>query len=117
MVDVVEYKIKKEEVIMPRGDKTGPEGLGPLTGRRMGYCTGNDNPGFANLTPGFGRRFSRGSNRWFGRGRGMSFGGGYGYFPDENIPNVTEKTALENEIRILKDHLASLEKRLSESKE
>ncbi len=23
---------------MPRGDRTGPEGLGPLTGRRLGDC-------------------------------------------------------------------------------
>lgn len=26
---------------MPRRDGTGPYGLGPLTGRRMGYCNSN----------------------------------------------------------------------------
>jgi len=25
---------------MPRGDGTGPMGLGPMTGRRAGFCTG-----------------------------------------------------------------------------
>jgi len=25
---------------VPGGDRTGPEGFGPMTGRGMGYCTG-----------------------------------------------------------------------------
>ncbi|NLG67487.1 MAG: DUF5320 domain-containing protein, partial [Actinobacteria bacterium] len=25
---------------MPRGDGTGPEGMGPMTGRGAGYCAG-----------------------------------------------------------------------------
>ena len=52
MVNVVTIETKKEEVIMPRGDKTGPEGFGSMTGRRMGTCVGNANPGFGT---GFGR--------------------------------------------------------------
>ena len=31
---------------MPRGDKTGPEGAGPMTGKKLGFCAGNENPGF-----------------------------------------------------------------------
>jgi len=31
---------------MPRGNKTGPIGLGPLTGRKTGYCNSNLVPGF-----------------------------------------------------------------------
>jgi hypothetical protein len=31
---------------MPRGDRTGPNGMGPLTGRGAGYCSGNIYPGF-----------------------------------------------------------------------
>ncbi len=52
---------------MPGGDRTGPLGLGPRTGRAMGYCAGYPLPGFMN--PGFGRgfRFLRGG---FGRGFG-----------------------------------------------
>ena len=104
---------------MPGGDKTGPEGFGPMTGRRMGYCVGNDRPGFADLTSGYGRRFGRGFRGGFGRGRGRGFGFGrdYGYYSDENIPNVSNKTLIENEMRILKDQLSVLEKQLSENKE
>ncbi len=32
------------------GDGTGPEGLGPKTGRGVGYCTGYTVPGFQNTT-------------------------------------------------------------------
>ncbi len=50
---------------MPRGDRTGPAGAGPMTGRGAGYCAGYGVPGYMN--PGFG-----------GYGRG-GFGGGFGY--------------------------------------
>ncbi len=30
---------------MPGGDRTGPIGRGPMTGRRMGYCAGFGAPG------------------------------------------------------------------------
>ncbi len=50
---------------MPRGDGTGPEGRGPLTGRRMGFCAGNDRPGF--MEPSFGRGLRRGFRRGFAR--------------------------------------------------
>lgn len=55
---------------MPFGDETGPEGLGPMTGRAAGYCASNPAPGYANPNPGFGV-FGRGSGRgnWSGRGR------------------------------------------------
>ncbi len=31
---------------MPAGDGTGPDGKGSRTGRGLGYCTGNSDPGF-----------------------------------------------------------------------
>jgi len=37
---------------MPRGDGTGPLGLGPMTGRAAGYCAGFPVPGFMNPIPG-----------------------------------------------------------------
>jgi len=53
---------------MPGGDRTGPMGLGPMTGRGVGYCAGYGVPGYAN--PGYGWRFSgRGFGRGGGRGR------------------------------------------------
>ncbi|MBC8185112.1 DUF5320 domain-containing protein, partial [candidate division KSB1 bacterium] len=51
-----------------------------------------------------------------GRGMGYRFGQGYGRFSDETAPNVSKETLLENEARILKEQLASLEKQLSELK-
>jgi hypothetical protein len=59
---------------MPAGDGTGPVGMGPRTGRGVGYCSGFDAPGWA--YPGFGRGFARG--RGYG-GRGMRGGGGWGW--------------------------------------
>ena len=48
---------------MPGGDRTGPLGLGPMTGRGAGYCAGYQMPGFANAILG------RGFGGW-GRGGG-----------------------------------------------
>lgn len=33
---------------MPRGNGTGPLGMGPMTGRGAGYCAGFPAPGFTN---------------------------------------------------------------------
>ena len=35
---------------MPRGDRTGPLGMGPLTGRRLGFCAGSKVPGYLNAS-------------------------------------------------------------------
>ena len=60
---------------MPRGDRTGPAGMGPMTGRGIGYCAGYDAPGYASPAPGFGRGWGRG---WWGGGLGWG-GGGRGW--------------------------------------
>ena len=39
---------------MPRGDRTGPMGFGPMTGRGAGYCAGFGMPGFMNPVGGQG---------------------------------------------------------------
>lgn len=57
---------------MPRGDRTGPIGMGPTSGRAAGRCGDFDVPGFAN--PGLGRGRGRGFGRGAG-GRGRGFGG------------------------------------------
>ncbi|MEN8098776.1 MAG: DUF5320 domain-containing protein, partial [Chloroflexota bacterium] len=62
---------------MPRGDKTGPEGAGPMTGRGAGYCAGSDRPGYAGGGFGRGRGFGRRSYQRFG---GRPRRGGYGRF-------------------------------------
>lgn len=85
---------------MPRGDGTGPMGMGPMTGRAAGYCVGNNVPGFAGFFPGRAAWGYRGSmipppvpaysqripygfmQPWFftgfGRGRGRGLGRGRG---------------------------------------
>jgi hypothetical protein len=57
---------------MPGGDRTGPLGWGPMTGRGVGYWAGYPVPGYLNPIPGRG---------WFGAGRGgFPWGGGRGRF-------------------------------------
>ena len=53
---------------MPGGDKTGPAGQGPMTGRSAGYCAGFGMPGYANYGYGYGRGFGMGFVRGGGRG-------------------------------------------------
>ena len=85
---------------MPWGDRRGPDGFGPMTGRRMGYCAGYDRPGYA--------------NQGYGRGMGYGFRHAYPAYYPANVSNVSEKTVLENDIKILKEQLSSMEDRLSE---
>jgi hypothetical protein len=61
---------------MPRGDGKGPMGIGPMTGRKAGFCGGYGMPGASNS--GIGGDFTMG----FGRSGGFSrngFGGGGGH--------------------------------------
>ena len=60
---------------MTRGDRTGPEGMGPTTGRGAGYCAGHDMPGYAHPVPkgGFGHGWGHGRARGFGRRRRRRF--------------------------------------------
>lgn len=53
---------------MPAGNKRGPDGEGPKTGRGLGYCSGNDHPGFEHADEPRGIRY--GSGRGLGRGMG-----------------------------------------------
>jgi hypothetical protein len=57
---------------MPGGDRTGPWGQGPMTGRAAGYCAGYGVPGYTNPIPGYGG----GGRGFFGRG---GRGGGRGW--------------------------------------
>ncbi len=78
---------------MPRGDRTGPNGMGPMTGRAMGYCAGFNSPGFTN--PGGGRGMGMGMGR--GGGRGMGFRRGYGNAAYPPATNINVNTAPEND--------------------
>lgn len=97
---------------MPRGDRTGPDGFGPMTGRGLGYCRGYNSPGYTKGTP-RGRGFGRGNDRGFGGGFGWRnrFRGGYGY---EDLPPVAPEPPMnpKDETRLLKEEANALKKDL-----
>lgn len=121
---------------MPRGDGTGPAGLGPMSGRGMGYCAGYTTPGRVasgrgrGMGAGYGRGFGRGFGRGtgLGRGRGMGFGAGRGFpfrgfvpprfagclpwYPPQE--GVSEAGALMEEAEYLRKEVEFINKRLAE---
>ncbi|MBN1977221.1 MAG: DUF5320 domain-containing protein [Anaerolineae bacterium] len=121
---------------MPAGDRTGPRGMGPMTGRRAGYCAGYAAPGYANPMPGLGLGWGRG--RGGGRGRGwrhMYYATGlpgwarYGYAPAWGTPPAAaygsygapppltpeqETEFLKSQAEMLKEELDAISKRIAE---
>jgi hypothetical protein len=117
---------------MPRGDGTGPAGMGPMTGRAAGFCAAYGMPGYANPVPG------RGFGMGFGRGRGFGGGGrgwrhwfyatglpGWARFGGYAVPDgyatpyqrpdpELERTALRNQAEALQSELDLIKKRMSE---
>lgn len=109
---------------MPRGDRTGPIGRGPMTGRRMGFCTDYAAPEFMPPGPeygmgrglGFGRGFSRGMG--FGRGRGWwrTGYGGYMDYPTPALNREEEVAFLERQAKEMKEEQTLIKTRLEELK-
>ncbi|MBN2553765.1 MAG: DUF5320 domain-containing protein [Spirochaetales bacterium] len=105
---------------MPRGDGTGPAGMGPMTGRAAGYCAGYGVPGFMNPYGGrMGAGFGRGRGRWWGApypgagwGSGSAPYGPYPYAPAYSAEQ--EKEALQNQVKFFEDQLAALKERMEE---
>jgi hypothetical protein len=66
---------------MPRGDGTGPMGMGPMTGRAAGYCAGYPVPGYMNPVPrmGMGWGTGYGIHPWGGWGPGYTPAPAYGF--------------------------------------
>jgi len=92
---------------MPGGDQTGPQGMGPMTGRRMGYCSGYNSPGYANPGP----------RRFFGRGFGRGFGWRrWNFAPIERVvpvqpytPYQPQQPTKEQEVTMLEDDAKAVE--------
>ena len=126
---------------MPGGDRTGPWGAGPRTGRAAGYCAGYGVPGYMNplwggmAGGGWGLRGAgRGGLPW-GGGRGRAWGGGrgpgwgygrYGAYPPAYYPTpyegpyapeITkeqETSELKAQAQYFQNTLKEIEKRLKE---
>lgn len=105
---------------MPWGDRTGPFGAGPMTGRRAGYCAGYSTPGYMNPGPAYGRGLGRGRGfgwrrRYYATGvPGWARYGAYEYAPP--VEAEEEKKFLEQELGYLKKEIEAVEKRLDELK-
>jgi len=121
-----------EKIKMPGGDRTGPRGMGPMTGRALGYCAGYDTPGYMK-GPGMGFGRGWGGGRGWGRGRWGGYGRGYGWgyripvytpYSPSTVPQVSpenqlpmlkqEKDYLESEMNSLKSALDDISKRINE---
>jgi hypothetical protein len=111
---------------MPFGDRTGPVGTGPMTGRAAGYCAEYSVPGYGNAAP--GRCFGRGFGRGRGFGAGRRFGGHQISWPNGGIigqmpyfwgsfsiqTQEEEKGFLQGQADILQNQLNEIRKRLDE---
>ena len=97
---------------MPRGDRTGPAGMGPMSGRAAGFCAGLNRPGF--MSGGFGRGFGMGRGfRGFFR---PAYYYGYGLEPAWTSPPEPsqELQMLKDQADLLKQNMESINKRISE---
>lgn len=97
---------------MPAGNGTGPMGMGPMTGRGAGFCSGAGTPGYANgggfgYGGGYGGGFGR-RNRFFAtapRGR---------FVRPMAMDPINEKQALQNQADALQAQLENIKKRLED---
>lgn len=96
---------------MPRGDGTGPLGMGPRTGRAAGFCSGFALPGFLNPGGVYGMGFGRGRGGYGGRGLYCHpfLGGAY-----LNVPAKEEKELLSEQAAYLERQLGRVKRRLNE---
>lgn len=105
---------------MPRGDGSGPAGMGPMTGRAAGFCAGYNAPGYMNPYGGrMGAGFGRGRGRWWGAPQpAAGWGpwsppyGGSPYAPPYSAEQ--EKETLQNQVKFFEDQLSGLRQRIEE---
>ena len=98
---------------MPFRDGSGPNGSGPMTGRRMGNCVPDQD--FIDDRNYRGRGFGRG----YGMGRrngGMGNGNrrGFGFANYEDSPAYHNKSYLESVVSYLTEKLTSYKNRIEE---
>lgn len=101
---------------MPGGDRTGPMGYGPMTGRAAGFCAGYVTPGYVSPEPGrgfgMGLGRGRGGRRGFGAPRGMAYGAAPQAVPYDAGPTAAQfagQPTPEQEAATLKQQAENLE--------
>ena len=113
---------------MPGGDRTGPRGMGPMTGRGLGYCAGYSSPAYS--APGYAGGRGWGGGGWGGGGRGWrhwyyatglpgwaraGYSPGWTYPPyQQPMPEEQETELLRNQAEALGRELEAITKRLEE---
>ncbi|MHA1776419.1 MAG: hypothetical protein DRO88_05800 [Promethearchaeia archaeon] len=105
---------------MPYGDRTGPNGLGPRTGRGLGYCNGYPYPGYANPVGGPPLFLGRGRGGGWGRGGGRrGFGRGalyWGAVPGVSYPYAAPALNPEDQKKTYEAYVNNLETELENAK-
>ncbi|MFZ5917305.1 MAG: DUF5320 domain-containing protein [Chloroflexota bacterium] len=105
---------------MPAGDRTGPRGMGPMTGRGMGYCAGYAAPGFTNSELGLGwgrgwRGGGRGWRHWYHATGRPAWARAWGFGPyAAPLTGEQESELLKSQAEALKRELDAISKRLNE---
>lgn len=114
---------------MPRKDKTGPTGMGPMTGRKTGYCNNSTTAGYENQSgcSGMGRRSrqqqGQGAKMGCGNGprshrgcskqaQGQRFKFANGTFVAGDTSANDDKTSLKTEIKALQSQLEAILNRI-----
>ncbi|MDD3149055.1 MAG: DUF5320 family protein [Candidatus Riflebacteria bacterium] len=99
---------------MPGFDRTGPNGQGAGTGRGLGGCLTQSQPGLGRggrgMGQGMGRRMGgRGMGNFGGRGMRRGLGNGFGpAMPVEIATETDERIELQNQIDSLKMQLSEI---------
>ncbi len=111
---------------MPGGNRTGPNGMGPKTGRAAGYCSGSDVPGSMNPTVGRGGGFrgGPGGGRGLANRQGQNWGAGRGggrqsrFYEPVNDPVGSQQStqALQEQMDQLQTELSDIRERIGELK-
>lgn len=112
-------------MIMPGGDRTGPAGMGPMTGRGAGVCAGYAvagamNPVGGRCFGGMGRGRGGGGRGWrhqfYATGvPGWARGGfGFGAVASTTTPVVSEVDALKQQAEFLQNSLTQVNQRIQD---
>ena len=98
---------------MPAGDRTGPRGIGQMTGRGVGYCAGLGAPGFANAMGSRGAgKGGRHGRHCCGSATGQAGRGRFGFATTQSRPLFDQSMTKERKAELLKNQAEALQSEL-----